>query len=176
MIDRTEALLLLKSGLSNTFLFGSGTRDWSSSSQMTISWLYICPVQLLLGCERQQRKMPANTSGPRHQKSITAISSRTFPLVSCCYILVPIRGTTLPCWSFFFFFYKGCKRRIFDPDYLESLNSSHVELAPYGIKAFDETGIVSSDNVKTDFDIVVLATGFQVHNFLFLWKIMAEKD
>ena len=35
-----------------------------------------------------------------------------------------------------------------------------------GIKSFDETGIVSTDGVKTEFDVVVLATGFQVQQFL----------
>jgi cation diffusion facilitator CzcD-associated flavoprotein CzcO len=37
---------------------------------------------------------------------------------------------------------------------------------PVGIKEFDETGIVSEDGVKTDFDLIVLATGFQVAQFL----------
>ncbi|GKZ27870.1 hypothetical protein AbraCBS73388_006207, partial [Aspergillus brasiliensis] len=56
----------------------------------------------------------------------------------------------------------GCKRRIFDPNYLESLHRSNVELAPVGIDHFDETGIVSLDGVRTEFDAVVLATGFDV--------------
>lgn len=61
---------------------------------------------------------------------------------------------------------KGCKRRIFDPDYLKSLHEPNVEVVAQGIKSFDETGIVSNDGIKTEFDIVVLATGFQVQQFL----------
>ena len=60
----------------------------------------------------------------------------------------------------------GCKRRIFDPGYLENLNRSNVEVAPLSIQAFDETGVVSSDGIKTDFDAIVLATGFAVQQSL----------
>ncbi|KAJ5106601.1 hypothetical protein N7456_003276 [Penicillium angulare] len=60
----------------------------------------------------------------------------------------------------------GCKRRIFDPDYLESLNRSNVELLPEGIQEMTETGIISSSGINDDFDIIVLATGFQVAKFL----------
>ncbi|KAJ5378260.1 uncharacterized protein N7496_005669 [Penicillium cataractarum] len=60
----------------------------------------------------------------------------------------------------------GCKRRIFDPDYLKSLHNPNLDLVPLGIKALDETGIISSDGAKTDFDVIVLATGFDVQQFL----------
>ncbi len=60
----------------------------------------------------------------------------------------------------------GCKRRIFDPDYLESLNRPNVELLPEGIQEMTETGIISSSGIKDDFDLIVLATGFQVSQFL----------
>ncbi|KAI1262913.1 hypothetical protein F5Y18DRAFT_396619 [Xylariaceae sp. FL1019] len=60
----------------------------------------------------------------------------------------------------------GCKRRIFDPGYLDSLNLPNVELIPEGIQEMTETGIVSSSGKKDDYDIIVLATGFQVTQFL----------
>jgi cation diffusion facilitator CzcD-associated flavoprotein CzcO len=60
----------------------------------------------------------------------------------------------------------GCKRRIFDPDYLESLNRKNVELLPEGITEITETGIVSTSGIRDEFDIIVLATGFQVSQFL----------
>ena len=60
----------------------------------------------------------------------------------------------------------GCKRRIFDPDYLDALNRPNVELLNQGIQEITETGIISSGGVKDDFDIIVLATGFQVAQFL----------
>jgi cation diffusion facilitator CzcD-associated flavoprotein CzcO len=60
----------------------------------------------------------------------------------------------------------GCKRRIFDPDYLDALNLPNVELLNQGIQEITESGIVSAGGVKDDFDIIVLATGFQVAQFL----------
>ncbi|KAI0873003.1 monooxygenase [Hypoxylon argillaceum] len=60
----------------------------------------------------------------------------------------------------------GCKRRIFDPGYLDSLNNKNVRLIPEGIKEITETGIVSTSGKRDDFDIIVLATGFQVSQFL----------
>ncbi|KAJ5683439.1 hypothetical protein N7462_006604 [Penicillium macrosclerotiorum] len=60
----------------------------------------------------------------------------------------------------------GCKRRIFDPNYLESLHRENVELAGVGIDHIDETGIVSTDGVRTEFDAIVLATGFDVQQFI----------
>jgi cation diffusion facilitator CzcD-associated flavoprotein CzcO len=60
----------------------------------------------------------------------------------------------------------GCKRRIFDPDYLVSLQRDNVELLNQGIDHITETGIVSSRGDVTGFDIIVLGTGFQVAKFL----------
>ena len=60
----------------------------------------------------------------------------------------------------------GCKRRIFDPGYLDSLNYANVELIPEGIREMTETGIVSTSGREDNYDIIVLATGFQVSQFL----------
>ena len=60
----------------------------------------------------------------------------------------------------------GCKRRVFDPGYLDSLNRTNVEIIPEGIQEFTETGIISSSGLRDDYDIIVLATGFQVASFL----------
>lgn len=68
----------------------------------------------------------------------------------------------------------GCKRRIFDPDYLDSLNRPNVELLPEGIKEITETGIVSASGIRDDFDIIVLATGFQVSQFLTPMEIIGS--
>ena len=60
----------------------------------------------------------------------------------------------------------GCKRRIFDPGYLDALCLPNVDLLPEGIQEITETGIVSTSGIRDDFDIIVLATGFQVSEFL----------
>ncbi|CAG8934660.1 unnamed protein product [Penicillium salamii] len=60
----------------------------------------------------------------------------------------------------------GCKRRIFDPGYLDSLNNTNVDLIPEGIKQFTKNGIISASGIEDEYDIIVLATGFQVSEFL----------
>jgi cation diffusion facilitator CzcD-associated flavoprotein CzcO len=45
---------------------------------------------------------------------------------------------------------------------------------PSGIKSIDETGITSDDGVKTDFDAIVLATGFQVQQFLTPMEVLGK--
>lgn len=66
----------------------------------------------------------------------------------------------------------GCKRRIFDPGYLDALCLPNVDLLPEGIQEITETGIVSTSGVRDDFDIIVLATGFQVSEFLVPMEII----
>ncbi|KAL1877871.1 hypothetical protein Daus18300_002224 [Diaporthe australafricana] len=68
----------------------------------------------------------------------------------------------------------GCKRRIFDPDYLSSLHLDHVDLVAEGIRAVTETGIISESGYEEDFDIIILATGFQVSNFLTPMNIVGK--
>lgn len=69
----------------------------------------------------------------------------------------------------------GCKRRIFDPGYLDSLNEPHVDLIPEGIREITETGIVSgTTGTVGEYDIIVLATGFQVSEFLTPMRIVGS--
>lgn len=49
---------------------------------------------------------------------------------------------------------------------METLHNPKVELAPHGIESIDQTGITSTDGVRTEFDVIVLATGFEVQQFL----------
>ncbi|KAL3417060.1 monooxygenase [Phlyctema vagabunda] len=65
----------------------------------------------------------------------------------------------------------GCKRRIFDPGYLDALSKPNVELLPEGIQEITETGIISTSGIQDSYDIIVLATGFQVSDFLTPMKI-----
>lgn len=68
----------------------------------------------------------------------------------------------------------GCKRRIFDPNYLSSLHLDHVDLIAEGIREVTETGIISESGYEEDFDIIILATGFQVSNFLTPMQIVGK--
>jgi cation diffusion facilitator CzcD-associated flavoprotein CzcO len=60
----------------------------------------------------------------------------------------------------------GCKRRIFDPGYLTALHAPNLSLVPEGISKVDATGITSESGVREEFDVIVLATGFEVAGFL----------
>lgn len=59
----------------------------------------------------------------------------------------------------------GCKRRVFDPGYLDCLHRSNVELTTERIIEFTETGLKTT---KRDIDVnaVILSTGFKVQEFL----------
>ncbi|KAJ9143793.1 Short-chain dehydrogenase/reductase SDR [Pleurostoma richardsiae] len=59
----------------------------------------------------------------------------------------------------------GCKRRIFDPGYLECLHWPNVELTTERIVGFTETGLKTPQR-EIDFDAVVLSTGFKIQEFL----------
>ncbi|KAK5790837.1 hypothetical protein VI817_008124 [Penicillium citrinum] len=59
----------------------------------------------------------------------------------------------------------GCKRRIFDPGYLESLHNDKVLLTDA------KTEEITTDGIKTDkgfipADVIILATGFETNKFL----------
>ncbi|KAE8420972.1 monooxygenase [Aspergillus pseudocaelatus] len=69
----------------------------------------------------------------------------------------------------------GCKRRIFDPGYLDSLHRSNVSLRNEGIKEFTESGIIGSSGDEYHADIIVLATGFQVSQFLTPMEIVGRR-
>lgn len=60
----------------------------------------------------------------------------------------------------------GCKRKIADPGYLESLGRENIELIPEGLQRITEDGIVSSLGRVDEYDIIILATGFTVSQFL----------
>ncbi|KAH8585503.1 monooxygenase [Bisporella sp. PMI_857] len=68
----------------------------------------------------------------------------------------------------------GCKRRIFDPGYLDGLHRANVELVQQGIQEIDETAVIGSDGDHTDFDIIILATGFQVSKFLTPMEVIGK--
>jgi cation diffusion facilitator CzcD-associated flavoprotein CzcO len=70
--------------------------------------------------------------------------------------------------------FAGCKRRIFDPGYLEALNSPKVDLVNEGITKITETGIISSKGIEDKFDIIVYATGYKVSDFLTPMEIIGS--
>lgn len=59
----------------------------------------------------------------------------------------------------------GCKRRIFDPGYLESLHSPNIELLGEPILEITENGLRTPKR-SIDVDAIILGTGFKIQEFL----------
>lgn len=60
-------------------------------------------------------------------------------------------------------YYFGTKRHPLEGDYYEMLDQDHVDIVHLGrnpLKTFNKTGMMLEDGTQKDFDIVVLATGF----------------
>jgi hypothetical protein len=68
----------------------------------------------------------------------------------------------------------GCKRRVLDPGYLESLHRDNVDLESRKIDHVDEKGIVLVDGSRSDYDAIVYATGFQTQAFLAPMEIVGQ--
>ena len=79
-----------------------------------------------------------------------------------------------PSWSHCSHCCIGCKRRIFDPGYLEALHAKNLNLVPEGIAKIDGTGITSESGDREEFDVIVLATGFEVTDFLGPIKVVGK--
>jgi len=124
------------------------TTGCNFSGQMTTWWQPICQAR-----RQKKKRLAAEASAKEYIYKTTPQKYHDF--------IVPD-------------FPLGCKRRIFDPNYLESLHSQNLNLVAEGIKEFDETGIVSESGVREEFDVIVLATGFQVQNFLTPMEIVGK--
>lgn len=68
----------------------------------------------------------------------------------------------------------GCKRRVFDPGYLQCLHSPNIEVLPEGIDHIEGSKIVSNSGKTHEVDAIVLATGYKVQEFLTPMHIEGE--
>ncbi len=59
------------------------------------------------------------------------------------------------------------KRLVVDNGWYDALRRENVELVTNGIAAFTPTGIVTKDGTEREFDLVILASGFKVSQYLF---------
>lgn len=55
----------------------------------------------------------------------------------------------------------GCKRILYSDTYYAAIQRPHVEVVTDTIKTLNATGIVDSNGVQRDFDVIVYATGFE---------------
>ncbi|KAF7359005.1 hypothetical protein MSAN_01241200 [Mycena sanguinolenta] len=59
----------------------------------------------------------------------------------------------------------GCKRLIFDTDYLEALHRPNLKLNWDGIQSICEDGIITKKGEKLSFDVLIFATGFTADRY-----------
>jgi cation diffusion facilitator CzcD-associated flavoprotein CzcO len=59
----------------------------------------------------------------------------------------------------------GCFRPLFSNDYYPAFNRPNVDLVTAGIERITPTGIVTTDGVEHEFDVIVCATGYVVDKF-----------
>lgn len=67
-----------------------------------------------------------------------------------------LRRKLTPDYSF------GCKRPTFSNDYFPAFTKPHVHLETSSIERVDRSGIVTADGSRTDIDVLLLATGFNL--------------
>ena len=56
----------------------------------------------------------------------------------------------------------GCKRLIFDPDYLSNLHKPNIEITFEGVDRIVENGIYTKNGQFFDLDVIIFATGYRV--------------
>lgn len=60
----------------------------------------------------------------------------------------------------------ACKRMVLSPDYYQAIQHPNAELVTEGIEGVEEKGVRTADGVLHELDVLVLATGFKVDQFL----------
>jgi cyclohexanone monooxygenase len=66
------------------------------------------------------------------------------------------------------------KRTVVTDTYYPALRDPKVRLLPYGVKELTASGVVDDNGDEHDFDMVVMATGFDAANFLGNYKVYGE--
>lgn len=59
-----------------------------------------------------------------------------------------------------------CKRQVVSGSYFRAIQQPNVSIVTDRIDHVDATGIITADGKRHDVDVVVLATGFQAHNYM----------
>ncbi|RJQ77813.1 NAD(P)/FAD-dependent oxidoreductase [Pseudonocardiaceae bacterium YIM PH 21723] len=60
----------------------------------------------------------------------------------------------------------GCKRVLFSNNYLPTMSLPTVDLVTDKITEITETGVLTSDGVQHEFDVIIYGTGFSTQDFL----------
>ena len=70
----------------------------------------------------------------------------------------------------------ACKRLIYSESFYQAVQQANVEVLLEGVDSIAENGIRSADGTLREFDIIVLATGFQADRFMRPMRVTGEND
>lgn len=70
----------------------------------------------------------------------------------------------------------ACKRLIYSEEFYRAAQSPNVEIIVEGVDSIEENGIRSADGTLREFDIIVLATGFEADRFMRPMTITGENE
>jgi cation diffusion facilitator CzcD-associated flavoprotein CzcO len=59
-----------------------------------------------------------------------------------------------------------CKRQVISPSYYRAIQAGNADVVTAPIEEITPRGIRTADGRKTDVDLLILATGFQAHNYM----------
>jgi cation diffusion facilitator CzcD-associated flavoprotein CzcO len=66
------------------------------------------------------------------------------------------------------------RRTVISDTYYQALKSSKVRLVPHAVKGLSAQGAVDANGEEHQLDMIVLATGFQAHQYLSTFKVSGE--
>ncbi|WP_149361373.1 flavin-containing monooxygenase [Lolliginicoccus suaedae] len=59
-----------------------------------------------------------------------------------------------------------CKRQVVSGSYYKAVQQPNVEYVSTGIERVTETSIITTDGIEREFDVIILATGFEAHHYM----------
>lgn len=68
----------------------------------------------------------------------------------------------------------ACKRLIISPDFYDAIQQPNAELVTSGIERVESGGVRTADGTLHEFDVLVLATGFEVDAFMRPMKVVGR--
>ncbi len=168
-VAEREASHLTIFQLEPNWILPKNSRDFSQSERR---WSGLAPVyywkrlKLYVGYDlRQRNSQHARLDGRGNQKRRTAALEYLQSSLVDRPDLIPVVTPEFP--------FEG-RRTVISDTYYQLLKSPKVTLVPHAVTQLTATGVEDAAGEKHDFDIVVLATGFDAANYLSTFTVKGE--
>jgi cation diffusion facilitator CzcD-associated flavoprotein CzcO len=137
--------------------------DESTRRHLRKTWVQrVTRAKTFLRHEHQRRSIRPGSRQQQRQKELALEQLR---------VQVPdpkLRSLLTPSYDFF------CKRPVFSSEFYPALTRSNVELVPRSVERVTPRGVVDSEGVEHEVDVIVMATGFQPTRFLATLDVRGE--